>query len=358
MKKTLSILSVMLMILSLHASAEVITEDSISFTHPEIGEFMTIKLVNGMPGFSIYDFPYYEIVDPEQGWRGIHANAVKLIHGKMLPLDQVLTKLFDSVEGLNGDEIPVDFFYAGSLEPYGDQLVALERKERVEALRILAGFEGPKAYKQLNKLQGFEDLDVKALEESHQEYTVRVGKKSYPYRVLMFHVDEGNWVEYNERYGFLKVSGQWKLARVAKEYTDDYLSRGDYLHGMAGSVAADLAPANAALLRDLQFGMGIEEVAAKEQVSPEGKEITLKHINVLRLPASATLSFKGGKLNQIVYILENIQSYYSAFISLYMRYSDPIELDDKGLMSWSTNDMQISLEKVDELYTITVMPYR
>lgn len=358
MKKKLVVLTALLLLITLMSSAEVITADSVSFTHPEMGEFMTIKYVNGMPGFSIYDFPYYEIVDPQEGWRGVHANAVRLVNGKMLALDQVLNQLFDSVEGLAGDEIPADFLYLGSLGDYADQLAALERKDRVKAIRILAGFEGARAYKQLSKLPGFEGLDVAQLEEGHQEYTVRVGGKTYPYRVLMFHVDEGNWVEYNERYCFLKVSGKWKLARMVKEYTDDYRSRGDYLHGLSGSDPRDLLDVDAAVLRGLSFGMSLEDVVEKEQAAAEGKEITLKDVSVFRLPAEATLSFKNGKLSRIAYALENTQAYYSAFISLYMRYSDPVELDDKGLMSWSTNNMRVSLLKQDGQATLTVEPYK
>lgn len=358
MKKiSLLLLSLMLLLASaLPAFAE--APKTASFTHPEMGEFMTIKFERHLPQFSIYGYTYYEILDSETPWRGLTANAVKLVNNKMATVDQALEKLFDSIEGRTEDREPADFMYTGIMDQYDKQLAALPLKERIQAIKILGGFEGVKGYKQLAKLAGFEDVDVKALEESHQEYTVKAGKDKYAYRVLMFHVDEGNWVEYNERYDFLKVSGKWKLARIVKEYTDDYRTRGKYLHGLSGSDPADIQKANEDGLHELTFGMKIKDAAEALNAEAGKNEILLSDTTLFRLPASASLEFKGGNLSRILYTLQSEQAYFSAFISLYNRYADPILVDDKGMMSWSTNDLVITLTPNGDAPTVSYEPYK
>jgi len=354
MKRSIGILALIL-VMMLTGSALM---ESVSFTHPEIGEFLTISFKGHLPSFSIYDFTYYEMVDSETAWRGMHANAAKLVNNKMLALDESLEYLFDSVEGLTEDLPPVDFMYTGLLADYGPQLQALDRGDRIRAIKILGGFEGAKGYRQLNKIAGFEDLDVQPLEENHVEFTVKADNRKYAYRSLMFHVDDGNWIEYNERYTYLKVSGTWKLARITKEYTDDYRTRGVYLHGMTGSDPAEIAAVNEEALLNLAFGAKLQEAEEVLNTKADKNEIILADASIYRLPAPATLVFKSGRLSKISYALKNEQAFYSAFISLYTRYSDPVVVDEQGSMSWSTNDLLISLNKNGDMPELVFEPYQ
>lgn len=334
----------------------VLATSSVSFTHPEIGEFLTIGFHEHLPFYSIYDYIYYDMLDAKSEWRGMQSNALKLIHNKMPTLDQSLEKVFDSVEGLTSDQAPVDFLYTGILDEYADALKQLSREDRIKAIKILAGFDGAKGYRQLTKLTGFESVDTEALAQNHQEFTVKVEKTKYPYRVLMFHVDEGNWVVYNERYNYVKVSGKWKLARITREYTDDYRTRGKYLHGMSGSDPADILSANEEAMSGLSFGMTLDEASQKVGVQATEKNLTLS-TTIYRLPAQAEISFKNGKLVGFKYILENERAYYSAFISLYTRYSDPILVSEQE-MTWSTNDLLITLSKGEGTPSISLEAYK
>lgn len=356
MKKKISSALIMLLVLSMVSGANAAAGSS-SFTHPELGEFLTIQFTNGVPSFSIYGFTYYEVVDPLTPYRGMNVNAMDLVHKGMPALEDSLNKLLDSVEGLTGDEVPFDFVYAGMLDEYTEALESLPREERVKALRLLGGFDGKKGYKKLKNIAGFEDVDVAYLEESHVEFTVRVGNKTYPYRVLMFHFSQEDWVEYNERYCYLKVGEAWKLARITKEYTDDYSARGSYIHGLSGSDPMMMEEVNFEVMRGSGFGMARADVEALENVKAQDGSITVDDTTVFRLPAKAEYVFKSGKLTHLEYTLRNVQSYYAAFISLYTRYSDPTTINENSDVVWSLNDRTITLNFNDTEPTIVIAPY-
>ena len=356
MKKRICSALIMLLVFSMVTGASA-AAGTASFTHPELGEFLTITFVNGVPSFSIYGFNYYEVLDPAVPYRGMNVNAMDIVHKGMTALPDSLNKLLDSVEGLTGDEVPFDFIYAGMPEEYARVLEGLPRDERVKALQLLGGFEGKNGYKKLKKFTGFEDADVVYLEEAHVDFTARVGNKTYPYRVLMFHFSQEDWVEYNERYCYLKVGENWKLARITKEYTDDYSARGSYMHGLSGSDPLMMEEVNFDAMRGTSFGMARGDIENAEGVKARDGSITVNDITVFRLPATVEFGFKSGKLSRVEYTLKNVQSYYAAFISLYTRYSDPTSINENSDIVWSLNDMTISLNYSDTAPTVAFAPY-
>ena len=173
----------------------------------------------------------------------------------------------------------------------------------------------------------------------------------------MLHFSQEDWVEYNERYFFLKVDGAWRLARVAREYTDDYSARGKYIHGLAGSQQEVLEEITYESLRGAAFGMTTADVETLENKQAQGNTLRVDDIAVYRLPATIEYQFSNDKLSGVTYTLRNIQSFFAAFISLYTRYSDPITVNVNGYVTWSLNDMTISLNYIDESPTLVFAPY-
>lgn len=354
MKKNLVRSMIILLVLTslLGASAEL----EGSFTHPELGEFLTIKFVNHMPYFTIYDFMYYEIVDPSVPFRNMLVNQTNIVNDKMVKLDTSLERFFDSVDNPVEGTPPSILSYGGISADYSIALEQLPIEERITALKLLNGFEGVKGYKKLLTIPGFEYADIETLEQEHVDFSVKVGKTKYPYRVMMFHFSQGDWVEYNERYCYVKVKGDWKLARITKEYTDDYSARGKYTHGMTGSLLDGLEDINQEAIRGAAFGMKVADVEQLEGVEAGDEGILVEDAVLYRLPTTLEYLMKGGKLAEIQYTLKNSQAYYSAFISLYTRYADPITIDEEGNMTWSTNDMTIELLYHDETPVIVFSP--
>ncbi|HPY95359.1 MAG TPA: hypothetical protein PLR12_08015, partial [Clostridia bacterium] len=61
------------------------------------------------------------------------------------------------------------------------------------------------------------------------------------------------------------------------------------------------------------------------------------------IPAQVRYTFDQDGLIAARYLFVNEQVYYSALISLYMRFGDPVEVKEDGSISWSTNDTLIRL---------------
>lgn len=314
-----------------------------TFTHPEIGEPMTVSFVNGMPQFKIYGFTYYQIVDPQTPYRGLTANRTPLIGEGMPGLEESVNQMLDSAEAASGRE-GLSFSAAGVAADYAEQLDRLPRGEKVRAILLLNGFSGPEGYTELQSIPGFEGEDFSGLADTYLIYTARVGERRYEYRVLPFSFEDAeNHEYYVEWYAYLKVDGQWRLARIAREFADQFESRQLYVHGVAGFGLEPLYDVHYEAMRELEWGAPMDSVIGLEGAEADGNGVRISETALFRIPCSVSFAFAGGGLEGITYSLRNEQSYYSAFISLYMRYANPVTVSPEGDMTWSLNDTYIEL---------------
>ncbi len=314
-----------------------------TFTHPEIGEPMTVSFVNGMPLFKIYGFTYYQIVDPMAPYRGLLVNRSPLVGEGMPGLEESLGQVLDSAETESG-QAELSFSMTGIAAEYAEQLDALPRAEKINAILLLNGFSGLEGYAELKAIPGFETMDVSGLSETYLPFSVRVGERRYEYRVLQFSfADDENHEYYVERYAYLKVDGQWRLARIAREFADQYESRQLYVHGVAGFALEPLYDVHYEAMQELEWGAPVEAAASLNGAVMDGNAVGIPETTLFRIPCSVSFSHSNGVLNGITYTLRNEQSYYSAFISLYMRYADPVTVSPEGDMTWSLNDTYIEL---------------
>lgn len=348
------ILSILLVCISIVGAAEMDIVSVEGFTHPEIAEFIIYQLDNHQPFFTMYDFIQYKIINPQKPYRGVTVASKK----KATTLDVSLESIFNSYEGHGEEPVPVTFRYEGNLADYAYLLGELSTKDKIQAIKIIAGFEGKAAFAALKKIKGLEDLDTSYLEETYEEYTVKIGKKDYPYRVLMFHIEEEDWQEsYFERYAYIKEGKKWKLIQIAKEYeTGDYLERNKYIHGLAGNYRADYDAVVHDAMRGATWFTLQSELEAIENQSIQHNQMLVTDTSVFRLPANVTYTYnKKGWLSSIEYQLKSPKAFYSAFVSLYIRYYDPVSVTDHG-MSWSLPDMQIELIFDDATPIIRFVP--
>ena len=189
------------------------------------------------------------------------------------------------------------------------------------------------------------------------DYTVDIDGKSYPYRVLMFYIEEDDWEQiYVERYCFLEVNGNWRLGRITKEYFSDYRQRINYTHGLANTNQAALLDAYAQVLHNSNWNMTLNEVVAAEGGTVSDNQVIVNDAAVFRLPATLTFSFTDSWLSKVEYKLSSPQAYFSAFVSLYIRYYDPITINKNGDMSWSLPDVLITLVRDEEAPKIIITP--
>ncbi len=354
MKRLLRVLLVVILVFSMIPSA---LAAKVGFTHPEIGELIVLDFNQDMPYFDIYGFTQYMVMDSETAYRGMKANRTDLINRDMVGFSDSLSLLFESLEGKSSQPVPLVFEYEGSLRDYSFELSDLPVKERIEAIRLLGGFEGAEGYSRLNNIAGFETVDTSSLEAGHMDYTVDVNGKSYPYRVLMFYFEEDDWEQiYYERYCYFQVGREWKLGRITKEYYSDYRQRVQYIHGMAGTKPDTLQDALSEVLRASSWHMTPSEIEAREGAMSADNSIIVKDTSLFRIPASVTFNFTKDWLSDIEYTLMNSQSYYSAFVSLYIRFYDPVTINSNKDMTWSLPDSLITLKYDDTAPTITITP--
>lgn len=349
---------VLALMLAMPVSGALAGAEFANFTHPEVGEFMTITILDGAANFEIYGFTYYSIVDPARPYRGMAVNQLQLLNDRNVGFEESMQLMLDTVEGKEGYPALSLFEARGEALPYNEQLKALGREEKIKALRILNGFDGPEGFEALRSIPGFEKADVDALAERYIDYDVTIDGVRYPYRAQVFYFEEeGDWYQcYNEKYGYVKVDGQWKLIRITKEYADQYKQRTPYIHGVSGSMPEMLLETNDEAMRGTVFGMQLGEAESILGVSAADGGITLTDEKLYRLPAKARFSFENEQLSQVEYTFDNVQSFYSAFISLYIRYFDPVTLDEDGNMTWCQNDMTVSLRFDTEAPTLTFTP--
>lgn len=325
-----------------------------SFTHPEIGEFLSVFYVEGMPRFSIYDYPYYEILDPGASYRGMEPGYRDRVEETSLSPEEVLTKVFlNSIEGET-------MFYTGINAQYAAVLNELALENRVKAILLLNGFEGAQGYRQLSDLAGFDAKEMQRLGESYQDYQVKIRDKVYPFRLLaMFFAGP----DFQERYSFIKTEQGWRLLFITKEYTDDYMARGSYIHGFTGSEFQDIEEKKTETLLGTAFGM--EEAQAAEAVRVFlGRETidlqdgTISDAVIFRLPAQADFTFDSQGLSGIRYTFQGAEAYYSAFISLYTRFFDPVSIGADNRMCWSLNDVAYELIYDEVAPVLQIAPVR
>lgn len=354
MKRFLMVLLAVSLVFSMIPGA---SAAKVGFTHPEIGELIVLDFNHDMPYFDIYGFTQYMVMDPDTPYRGMKANRPDLINRDMVGLSDSLSMLFESLEGNSSQPVPLVFEYEGSLRDYAFELSELPAAERIEAIRLLGGFEGAEGYSRLNNIAGFETLDTSSLEAGHMDYTVDVDGKSYPYRVLMFYFEEDDWEQlYYERYCYFKVGREWKLGRITKEYYSDYRQRVQYIHGMPGTQPDTLQDALTQVLRGSDWHMTQSEIAAREGATAAGNSIVIEETSLFRIPASVAYNFDRDWLSDIEYTFTNSQSYYSAFVSLYIRFYDPVTINSNKDMTWSLPDSLITLKYDDTAPTITITP--
>ena len=352
MKRILSAVVALFMLVStVSISAETVT----AFTHPEIGEYIVFGLENHMPYFTIYGFTQYRIIDPKNPYRGMSGDDLDSAQISGVGLETSLNLLYDSIEGKSNEPIPVVFDNTGLLDEYSYQLNALSKKERIKAIELLGGFQGKDGYKKLMKIKGFEDMDISSLEKNHTDFTIVINGKEYPYRILMYYFEEESWEEvYYERYCYVQVKDEWKLYRIAKEYYSDYQQRIKYIHGLAGTDEMTLQNGYSEILQGLTWNIAPNELTKAERVN-DGTYI-VHNAPLFRMPVSLSYSFSDGWLSSLQYELGSAESYYSAFVSLYMRFYDPTSIDINGNMSWSLPDMLITLQPNEGSPIIIVEP--
>ncbi len=319
-----------------------------NFTHPEIGEYMTVRINDGSANFEIYGFTYYDV--PKYGYshRGLKVNNIDLINESNADYETAVNKIFESLDGrYERFPVPEKFALGGMLEPYTDRILALSEAERADALKALAGFNGKEGYDALLNYEGFTEEDIALLKEKHIDFTARIRNNIYPYRVLqLYFEEEGDYEYYNERYAFVKTKMRdWVLIRVAREYNVPYSQRTPYIHGMSGSDPKDLEAPNAEASQGLSFDTDFKTALEKTNGAPnkKGTSITVKDSQIYRIPADVTYYFSDDNLYKITYKFSDRAAFFSAFVSLYVRYYDPLIITLNGETSWFLEDMIISL---------------
>lgn len=313
-------------------------EGSLTFTHPEIGEPLTITFEHGMPLFKIYGFTYYQVMDPTVPYRGLALNQTPLPRADLPTAGEVFTAFFTSLAGQEAS-----YSYPGALAPFAQALEALPLEDRVDALLKLNGLEGQDGYARLMELPGFKGDALTDLAKQYAPFTVNIAGQRYPFRALQLRVDEGTAHEfYLERYNFIELEGAWRLVRAVREYADEYDQRA-YIHGVTGYSENLVYAAGYELLRENDWGQSRDEVRQFERDAAGEDELLVAGVELFRIPADVTYRFEQDGLVSLRYQFGNRQAYYSALISLYMRFGDPVEVLEDGTVTWCTNDTLIRL---------------
>lgn len=352
-KMAIKVVSILLVCFTLIGMAESSIVHLAGFTHPEIGEFIVFLNDNDKPFFTIYDFVQYKIMGHSNHYRGMDLSSNK----KLPNLESSMNSFFDSIEGKSTEPIPVMFEYEGILANYGNYLGSLSREDRIQAIRLMSGFDGVKGFASLKRITGLEDLDIGYLEETYEDYTIDISGKSYPYRVLMFYIEEEDWQEsYYERYAYIKDGRNWRLLQIVKEYSSEYRQRNKYIHGLSGNISAGYEQVIHDMLRGNTWFSLKSDIAALENTISDDNKIYVHDTSVFRLPADLIYTYnKKQWLSSVEYRLQSNEAFYSAFISLYMRYYDPTD-SSENRFSWSLPDTLIELYYEDNIPMMKLTP--
>lgn len=346
MKRILAFIIVGLLFVSTNSFAARLSR---GFTHPEVGEYLTARIDNRSPSFDIYGFTYYIFPPSSKRYRGCHVNLPSIFNNQYSDASIALTNILRSADGELGYAKPIVFEYRGPEKRFSEQLNNLELKDRVEALLLLNGFEGIDGYQKLeqSKLLGV-GVDLSDYIAAHREYEVVLFDKYYPYRVMSFYFDEGDdksIEHYTERYHFLKIKEQWKLYRVVKEYSSYYNQRKVPIYGLTSLEDNSAIDYDFYLEPMLGFNWGdsLESIQKTLGITAQKNKITIDNSEIYRLSAKAELAFSDGQLSSITYRFNSVEAYYSAFLSSYLRYFDPVWVDKSSNMYWCNDTFDIQL---------------
>lgn len=347
----------LLLVLLLLVPAAMAQLPSGSFTHPEIGEFLTMNFADGMPFFSIYDFLYYQVQSPMQPYRGLTSGYRDDISQAVLDPAYVLTQVFSHPQ--EGEAM----YYTGINARYAAGLNQLPLEQRVQAMLSLNGFEGAEGQQALLAYPGFEGLAEETSAGDFQQFQVQIGDMVYPYRLLSLMFKAGDHQQFHERYSFVKTQQGWRLLFITQEYTDDYMARGNYIHGTTGAMLADIQQKKQEAMLGTAFGMQQAEAqtAMAEALSNDNISLVdgaLGEAVLFRLPAKAAFTFEKEGLSAIQYSFTGAEAYYSIFLSLYTRFSDPVSISQDGRMRWSLNDVVMELVYDQVTPTLSMWPVK
>jgi hypothetical protein len=336
--------------------ASLAEREPVTFTHPELGEIIKVSFSHGMPMITLYGYKYYEVLDTAQTpCRNIKTSGVGDVTADSLTPEAAMAAFYASVEG-RGSEPAATAAYTGAAQAYAGELAALPEAQRISALLLLSGFGGAEGYNKLKAVSGFESADTAAMAAEYRNFTADVYGTTADYRVIMFHITEPDDTFYMERYCFLRRDGVWRLHEITREYVDEYDARTHYIHGVAGSEPDDLTEVNAQLMPGLEWGMTPETAAAILHAAVNNGGVRMDNLLLYRLPAKLDCLFTGGKLSGITYTLTGGITYYAALVSLYMRYADPVEMDENNDVSWSLENFTVTLRMDNSSPVLTVTP--
>ncbi len=336
-------------------------DPGVFFTHPELGEQILVDYHHGQPEIIIYGMPYYVVVDTQETpYRGLTANDIKVVTEDMPDPYTALEQFYTSATTDEDGKPPFEFEYAGLPKENVEKLNTLPEEDRFDALMLLYGFRGADGYDLLKAMPGFEDVDTEALKANHKEYTVVIDGVTYPYRIIMFRVDEIGGESYYERYNFVYYMNEWRLARITVEYVEGYDERVKDIYGSAFAVEAlDIGADDADAFRGVSWTATQEEVIAAEGGTLEGNTLKKGPVTIYKLQADLSYVFDDdGNLLYREYTLpdDGDVSFTSAFVSLYMRYVDPIEIDAGKNKTWVMEDVRIELIHDEHNSTIRFIP--
>lgn len=331
--------------------------DTANFSHPEVGEFMTVWIVDGYAYFEIYGFTYYSILDPATPYRGMYVNQLQLLNERNVNFDKSVELLMGTIDNPDYPALS-EFTCGGAASAYNEQISKLDLADKIKALRIINGFDGLQGFDQLKTIPGFEQADINALKDTYIDYYVTIDGVRYPYRAQVFFFEERDDLNeyYNEKYGYVFADGEWKLIRITKEYADEYKQRSPYIHGISGSMPDMLQETNDEAMRGTRFGMSLSEAEQVLGIQAKDGVITINEDKLYRLPCKAVFRFENEQLSKVEYEFDNSQCYYSAFISLYIRYNDPVTLNRNGDMTWCQNEMTLQLNYDENAPTLSFVP--
>lgn len=339
MKKIITL--ILILTLAISSSVFAAPQEKI-FTHPELGEQMTAGFENGnRPYFQIYGYYYYRFMGVTEQYRDLNAVAdYKKINSQPSSRDAI-KKIISSIEN---DKSIEKIFLLNNTDEFNEILKELDSDEKVDFISALYGFDGADGYEKLSAKYK-DNPTISALKENYSEYNVKIENKIYPFRVLKIKVvkDKKNNDSYFENYSFVKTEDEWRLLNITHEYTNEYKERSKYVHGLASLEPTSAKDIVESLIGDITFKTTKNEFSKMLETKINEDSVTLKDDEVFGLYTYSTYTFKNDVLDKITYTFANLESYYSCFISLYTRFTEPCEIKEDGTMIWSTNELLIKL---------------
>lgn len=342
MKKTITLLMILCLIISSFSFAEPQVK---IFTHPEIGEQMTVGFENGnRPYFQIYGYYYYRFMGVNDSYRGLQAIKDYNNIDAQINQSKAIKSILTDIEA--DKSIKSVSFFTGSNE-INDIVKNLSIEEKIEFLDALYGFKGIDGYNKLEQNKEIKQV-IEQLKENYFEYSVKINDIIYPFRAFMLYI-EGEKLEdsYFERYSFVKSNDEWHLLNITREYTNEYKERSKYVHGLASIEKISTKDiVEATIGSNIDFKTTKNEFSKLIESKINNNSVTIKDDEIFGLYTDSTYEFDNDTLSKITYTFANLESYYSCFISLYTRFTEPCIINNDGTMVWSTNDLLMTLSPV------------